>query len=68
MKKGRKSKLVEEIITILKSKNIEITHSNISNWVMSQIMHGNHEAGKYGCIKQGDISQCLNEIHNIQSN
>jgi len=48
--------MVEEIVEILKRDNREVSHTAVNSWIMGQFGRDNYNWGKYGSIRQGDIT------------
>lgn len=67
MKKNKKMRLIEEIIGIMTRDNREINHNNVSSWIMGQFGRDAYNWGKYGSLRQGDISLYFEHFYNHDS-
>lgn len=67
MKSNKKIRLVGEIVQILKDEKREVNHNNVSSWIMGQFGRDNYNWGKYGSIRQGDITLYFRHFYDKNS-
>lgn len=67
MKKNKKIRMVQEIVEILERDDRIADHNAVSSWIMGQFGKDNYNWGKYGSIRQGDISLYFKHFHDKNS-
>jgi hypothetical protein len=67
MKKNKKIRLVEEVVRMMKAENPDrvIDHNAVNSWVMGQFGRDDYNWGKFGSLRQGDISLYFKHFHNV---
>lgn len=55
--------MIEEIVEIMKRDGRVITHESINSWVMGCFGRDNYYWGKFGSLRQGDISLYFKHFH-----
>lgn len=67
MKKNKKTRLVEEIVEILKKEGREVSSNAVASWILGQFGKDDYNWGKYSSIKQGDINIYFNHFYDKNS-